>query len=111
MAQRSIALAGRQPTIVERESGVFVVRAVVFATTDISAEVLGVLKDAIERDTGMDVRLKTRVLHMDIFDSGAEDAPGGEKTSESSEDAPPPEEPAAEEPVAPAREPPKDDDE
>ena len=72
---------------VERESGVFVVRAVVYATSDISADALDVLRGAIEADTGMTVRLKTRVLRMEFFDTGPDD------TDEKQGSGSPPDEP------------------
>jgi hypothetical protein len=57
---------------VEREDGVFVVRAVIFSTNAIDAAELNALQGEIEEETGMDVRLETRVLRMDYFVTGSE---------------------------------------
>jgi len=55
---------------VQRESGVFVVRAVVFATQDVASEGLDALRDEIAGETGMNIRLETRLLRMDYYVSG-----------------------------------------
>ncbi len=70
---------------VKRKSGVFVVRAVVFSSHDLEVGALNALRDEIEEETGMSLRLEIHVVKAEYYVTDA----GGQRETPDTRGAPP----------------------